>query len=235
MKTTWKTRYMWIASHGGRVPYIFGLSQYFSLLWNLMTLVINILVHIHFCGHSQQQKNIKQVIGIFSDSKKYLYPNTGGFFTYTVYPPLLLEIQKCSTHQFRQAFQLTSSFHLWSFLNIFKPENTATWKNVTYVFSLLKSRTNNSCCLNSSPINSHFFQALKIPTYSVWTSLSAEFWNSASNVGNDNLWNYSLCLPSDAIEILDVSYVLNVKLGGWLILSPFLLWLFEWNVIDKYW
>jgi len=63
-------------------PCIFGLSQYFSVLWNLMTLVINILVHIHFCGHSQQQKSIKQVIGIFSDSKKYLYPNTGGFFTY---------------------------------------------------------------------------------------------------------------------------------------------------------
>ena len=35
-----------------------------------------------FSGHSQKQKNIKQVIGIFSDSKKYLYHNTGGFFTY---------------------------------------------------------------------------------------------------------------------------------------------------------
>lgn len=88
--------------------------------------------------------------------------------------PLLLEIQKCSTCQFRHAFQLTSSFHLGCFLNIFKPEKTTTWKNVTYIFSLLKSRTNNShCCLDSSPIDSHLFQALKIPTYGppcLWNS-----------------------------------------------------------------
>lgn len=124
-------------------PYIFGLSQYFSGLWNLMTLVINILVHIHFCGHSQQQKSIKQVM-VYSVIPKNIYTPTQVGSSHI--SPLAVGNSKMLTYQFRQAFQLTSSFHLWCFLNIFKPENTTTWKNVTYVFSLLKSRTNNSCC-----------------------------------------------------------------------------------------